>query len=279
MIDSTIGQTAIEQEQTRRLQAEETLASMQLFLYDYFHRLGPDPRLNIDIIVETACKALHSAVALYNRLEGDVLRTWSIYNGPPDFKREDNPSGHICYDMTIRNRSATNVSPIVLEDLEGTKWEELDANVKSYGIKSYIGFPVVLENRVVGSLCVVDLKKRKYSQIEKDILAAFTKAVVLEEERKLSQDRLTQSNKELVEKNIQIEKAFSKVKTLSGLLPICAACKKIRDDEGYWNQIEAYLSKHTDTKFSHGLCEECAEKLYGDQEWYKKESVTVRGNE
>ena len=73
-----------------------------------------------------------------------------------------------------------------------------------------------------------------------------------------------------LQQRLQIEKAFSKVKTLSGLLTICAACKKIRDDEGYWNQIEAYLSKHTDTKFSHGLCEECAEKLYGDQEWYKK---------
>ncbi|MBM9515185.1 GAF domain-containing protein [Desulfogranum marinum] len=171
--------------------------------------------------------------------------------------------------MTIRKRSATNVSPIVFENLEGTKWEELDSNVKTYGIKSYIGFPVILENKVVGSLCVVDLKKRNYSQIEKDILAAFSKAVVLEEERKLAQDRLTLSNKELLQKNQEIKQAFSKVKTLSGLLPICAACKKIRDDEGYWNQIEAYLSKHTDTKFSHGLCEECAEKLYGDQEWYK----------
>jgi transcriptional regulator with GAF, ATPase, and Fis domain len=269
MEDGTVGHTEIEQEKMRRVKAEETLASMQLFLYDYFHRLGPDPMQNIDIIVETSCKALHSAVALYNRLEDGVLKTWSIYNGPSDFKREDNPSGHICYDMTIRKRSATNVSPIVFENLEGTKWEELDSNVKTYGIKSYIGFPVILENKVVGSLCVVDLKKRNYSQIEKDILAAFSKAVVLEEERKLAQDRLTLSNKELLQKNQEIKQAFSKVKTLSGLLPICAACKKIRDDEGYWNQIEAYLSKHTDTKFSHGLCEECAEKLYGDQEWYK----------
>ncbi|MBM9515304.1 hypothetical protein [Desulfogranum marinum] len=73
MEDGTVGHTEIEQEKMRRVKAEETLASMQLFLYDYFHRLGPDPMQNIDIIVETSCKALHSAVALYNRLEDGVL--------------------------------------------------------------------------------------------------------------------------------------------------------------------------------------------------------------
>lgn len=52
------------------------------------------------------------------------------------------------------------------------------------------------------------------------------------------------------------------VKTLSGLLPICASCKKIRDDQGYWHQIENYISKHSDVDFSHGICKECATKLY-----------------
>ncbi len=59
-------------------------------------------------------------------------------------------------------------------------------------------------------------------------------------------------------------------KILRGLLPICASCKKIRDDQGYWNQIETYISNHSDAQFSHGLCRECIEKLYGDKDWYKK---------
>ena len=59
-----------------------------------------------------------------------------------------------------------------------------------------------------------------------------------------------------------LEKALSEVKTLSGLLPICATCKKIRDDKGYWNQIESYISKHSEAQFSHGICPECAEKFY-----------------
>ncbi len=61
-----------------------------------------------------------------------------------------------------------------------------------------------------------------------------------------------------------LQEALAQVKTLSGFLPICASCKKIRDDSGYWKQIEAYISAHADVTFSHGICPDCAEKLYGD---------------
>jgi hypothetical protein len=61
-----------------------------------------------------------------------------------------------------------------------------------------------------------------------------------------------------------LQEALAKVKTLSGFLPICASCKKIRDDKGYWNQIEAYISEHSAAEFSHGICPECIEKLYPD---------------
>lgn len=65
------------------------------------------------------------------------------------------------------------------------------------------------------------------------------------------------------EKLIQnLQDALAKVKTLSGLLPICASCKKIRDDKGYWNQIEQYISEHSDAEFSHGICPECVRRLY-----------------
>jgi hypothetical protein len=61
-----------------------------------------------------------------------------------------------------------------------------------------------------------------------------------------------------------LQDALSKVKQLSGLLPICASCKKIRDDKGYWNQIEDYIRNHSEADFSHGLCPPCIEKLYPD---------------
>ena len=61
---------------------------------------------------------------------------------------------------------------------------------------------------------------------------------------------------------VELQAAAAKVRTLSGLLPICASCKKIRDDKGYWNQLESYICAHTDVEFSHGLCTECMQRLY-----------------
>ena len=58
--------------------------------------------------------------------------------------------------------------------------------------------------------------------------------------------------------------ALSEIKTLSGILPICASCKKIRNDKGYWQMVEEYISEHSDAKFSHGICMDCAKKLYPD---------------
>jgi PAS domain S-box-containing protein len=61
-----------------------------------------------------------------------------------------------------------------------------------------------------------------------------------------------------------LQRSLAEVRTLSGLLPICAACKKIRDDKGYWNQVEVYFGEHSDVEFSHSVCPECARRLYGD---------------
>ncbi len=70
-------------------------------------------------------------------------------------------------------------------------------------------------------------------------------------------------NVELSRINSQLRDALTHVKKLQGLLPICASCKKVRDDEGYWQQIESYISENSEAKFSHGICPECAIKLYG----------------
>ena len=69
----------------------------------------------------------------------------------------------------------------------------------------------------------------------------------------------------------ELQEALAKVKLLSGLLPICASCKKIRDDKGYWNQIESYIRDHSEAEFSHGICPECAEKIY--PKYYRKKVI------
>ncbi len=62
----------------------------------------------------------------------------------------------------------------------------------------------------------------------------------------------------------ELQEALAKIKTLSGFLPICSFCKKIRDDKGYWNQIETYIQDHSEAEFTHCICQECAKKLYPD---------------
>lgn len=80
--------------------------------------------------------------------------------------------------------------------------------------------------------------------------------------------RIAESEKEIL--IIELQEALNNVKTLSGLMPICAKCKKIRDDKGYWNQIEKYIEKHSGAVFSHGLCPVCMEELYKDKPWFEK---------
>ena len=62
--------------------------------------------------------------------------------------------------------------------------------------------------------------------------------------------------------SLDLQKALAEIKTLRGIIPICANCKKIRDDKGFWNQLEAFIHEHSDAEFSHGICPQCAAELY-----------------
>jgi FixJ family two-component response regulator len=79
-------------------------------------------------------------------------------------------------------------------------------------------------------------------------------------------DKRRSAEKRLQETVAELEKALAEVKTLSGMLPICSSCKKVRDDKGYWNQIERYIKDHSEAEFSHSICPDCARKLYADLE-------------
>jgi response regulator RpfG family c-di-GMP phosphodiesterase len=88
----------------------------------------------------------------------------------------------------------------------------------------------------------------------------FLARVQAGERIKRAEDALRTKERQQRELISHLEGALAEIKTLKGFIPICASCKKIRDDEGYWNQLEAYISKRTDAVFSHGLCPECAEQ-------------------
>jgi len=96
----------------------------------------------------------------------------------------------------------------------------------------------------VSNVYLVDHKK----VIQCNIRDITQRKRIEEERRKLTND---------------LQDALAKIKRLRGLLPICASCKKIRDDKGYWNQLETYIQEHSEAEFSHGFCPECMKNLYG----------------
>lgn len=106
---------------------------------------------------------------------------------------------------------------------------------------------------------------RRYLRAQKDEIKKAHEKIKFEMENRkhaeMEKDKLI----------IELRNALDTVKTLSGLLPICASCKKIRDDNGYWNQLESYIKIHTKAEFSHSICPDCAKELYPDLDIYKED--------
>ena len=73
------------------------------------------------------------------------------------------------------------------------------------------------------------------------------------------------TEKQLQDRNIKLQKALAEISQLKGIIPICAGCKKVRDDEGFWRQVEEYISEHSEAEFSHGLCPDCMVSLYSQK--------------
>jgi len=134
--------------------------------------------------------------------------------------------------------------------------EEIHAEIVQVSQALLYSLVIILVIIILISFYVI---KRSYTELDKRLTA--------ENELK----KYHESLEELVEeRTAELQEALSNVKTLSGLLPICASCKKVRDDKGYWNQIEGFIESHSTVQFSHGLCKACADELYGDEEWYQK---------
>ena len=125
-------------------------------------------------------------------------------------------------------------------------------------VRFYAGIPLINpEGLALGTLCVVDHQPRRLSAKQQEALQALSRQVMaLLELRRVS---------------AHLANALEQVRTLQELLPICAWCKRIRDDKGYWDQVEAYFHKHTGADFTHGICPQCSEKAQA--EWQHKQSA------
>jgi len=191
------------------------------------------------------------------------------------------PSGEIIYSTNandigtinseeyFRGIVATGKSKAIHVDKGNTTLEQ--QIFSSDAVETYV--PIMRENKIVGVFEVYyDISKEKqklHSLISLSSGTLFVMASILLTAVLISTYKANKSiaaQKEVEEAKgkliVELQAALAKVNKLSGLLPICASCKKIRDDKGYWNQIESYIREHSEAEFSHGICPECVKKLY-----------------
>ncbi|MCM2284070.1 MAG: hypothetical protein NDI81_04785 [Desulfobacula sp.] len=132
------------------------------------------------------------------------------------------------------------------------------------------GFRVLISHndKGLGILEVDDLKFPEHGERYLNLTLSMVLVCGLAIENARQYQRIKEIENTLRKEKEKLEAALSSVKQLTGLLPICSHCKKIRDDKGYWNQIEVYIDQHSEAQFSHSICQECAKKYYPDFDLY-----------
>lgn len=121
---------------------------------------------------------------------------------------------------------------------------------------SYLGYPILLpDGTPFGTICVLDNKENHYSETIEQLIINFREIVQNHLE-------LIYMNTLLGEENKKMSDYLNEIQVLRGIVPICTYCKKIRDTEGKWHRLESFISNHSSAEFSHGICEECMEKLF-----------------
>jgi sigma-B regulation protein RsbU (phosphoserine phosphatase) len=148
----------------------------------------------------------------------------------------------------------SDVKMPVMDGIEmSRKIKSLDSNVKIILTTAHSDASVLLNSIDAG------IDKYILKPVDVDVLFSAmencARTVMLER-------KIQEQNKEKDELISRLQDALDNIKKLSGLLPICSSCKKIRDDKGYWNQIEQYIAEHSEAEFSHGICPDCVRKLY-----------------
>jgi PAS domain S-box-containing protein len=121
--------------------------------------------------------------------------------------------------------------------------------------------PLVIDDKAVGLIGMAN-KNGDFSDNDAGIAQGFAELAAIALQNSWHFEKRTMAEKANQKLIDELQKSLANVKQLSGLLPICAHCKKIRDDQGYWEQLESYLDRHSDVKFSHGICQDCLKKHY-----------------
>jgi len=200
-------------------------------------------------IANMVAELLSVPAGLIMRCQGDEIEVLVASTSPGNpyhpGEKELLPGSGLYCETVIKTRQMLLV-PNALED---EKWRH-NPDIK-LGMISYLGYPILLPHgEVFGTICVLDIEENRYSETYKKLLLQFKE--------------LIEAHLQLLFTTASLQDALIQVKTLQGMLPICAHCKKIRDDQGYWQQLEAYISSHSAAKFSHGVCPDCLKEHYAE---------------
>jgi GAF domain-containing protein len=207
-------------------------------LRDY-HILDTAAEEAYDDITALAAYLCHVPIAMISLV--DESRQW--FKSKLGLNQQETPR-----DVAFCAHAILQTEPLIVRDaIKDARFADSALVTREPHIRFYAGFPLSSpEGFALGTLCAIDRRPRQLSASQKTAMQALSRQVMtLLELRRVS---------------ARMADALEKVKTLHGLLPICAWCKRIRDDQGYWSQVEAYIREHTGADFTHGICPECLEK-------------------
>jgi len=148
-----------------------------------------------------------------------------------------------------------NRAPLEIPDAyRVVDWQ--DKYAVRHGLRSYLGYPLFFpDGSIFGTLCVLDREEHHHSDLVKGVVEGLKS--------------LIESHLALMVKNAELARRVAEVRQLRGIIPICAHCKRVRDDSGYWEAVETYVGSLANVEFSHGVCPDCLAEHYPARERVK----------
>jgi len=264
---------------TRPFRSEEVLARIETHLalqrrnyqLNLLNRIGHDltATLNLQRIAEQVQEAVTQVV---NAVGTSV---WLV-----DREQEDRLVCQVAFHQGLEQfssdldvRAGQGVVGWVMETGQNVLLNDVASDSRFFsGIDQKTGFqtdsllavPLRARDKVIGVLEVVNKHSGGFDAYDLILVETMAASAAIAIDNTWLFEALCQHAIDVEASNAELQAALAEVKALSGLLPICFNCKKIRDDAGYWQQIETYISARSDAEFSHGLCADCAQELYPD---------------
>ena len=200
--------------------------------------LDTAPELPYDDITRIAATLCGVPISLISLVDED--RQW--FKSRAGLAAEETPREQAFCAYTIHQTALFEVEDATSD----TRFADNPLVLGNPHIRFYAGAPLVTPSgEALGSLCVIDSHPRKLTGEQKATLSGLA--------------RLVMNNLELRRVSMDLAAAATNIKTLSGMLPICCGGKQIRNDQGYWQQVEAYIAKHSEASFTHSYCPKCSE--------------------